>query len=83
MCDQPLQWQCFSKYVQHIQNGNASGLFDPVVGEMIKLIPYFVMSQIVALFNLRFLGEHIETIESWRRILPVLIPKEKDLDFFR
>ena len=54
-----------------------------MVGEMIKLILYFVMSQIVALFNLRFLGEHIETIESWRRILPVLIPKEKDFYFFR
>ena len=65
-----------------IQNGKASGFIDQVVGEMIKLIRHLVMAQIVALFNLRLFGKHIETIESWRLILLVRIPKEKDFDSF-
>ena len=58
-----------------LTSNQCAGGNDPIVAEVLMLVPILVVEQVTQLFRWRYMGKIVEEIEEWRTLLLVLLVK--------
>ena len=58
-----------------LTSNKCAGGNDPIVAEVLMMIPILVVEQVTQLFRWRYMGKIVEEIEEWRTLLLVLLGK--------